>query len=114
MNALIPVNGSSLNIEIFAKTISTRVIGMALGYCVCEKIAQILNAKFPAAFTAHLPYAGLIIGIVMTPKAIIIHAVALLILIPLQGLLFKEKISKIPSFVEDMQVTVGLQAGRFN
>ncbi|MGL5263936.1 MAG: AAA family ATPase [Candidatus Rhabdochlamydia sp.] len=109
MNIASPTLGNSLNIEAFVKTTSTRIVGMALGYCICEKIAQILNAKFSASHTAHLPYAGLIVGVLITRKALIIHAIALLILIPLQGLLFKEKVSKKPSFVEDMQVTVGLE-----
>ena len=80
---------------------------MALGYSIYEKLAQIINAKFPAQkqTTAHLPYVGLITGaFVVDTQVAIICAIALLILIPLHKyFLPREESLCMPSFMEDMQ-----------
>jgi SpoVK/Ycf46/Vps4 family AAA+-type ATPase len=95
----------------FIQTIPVRVAGMALGYCAYERFAQIVNAKSSIIPTNYLSYIGLIAGaLVITQQAIVIYAVALLVLIPLQYVLTKEQlIAKIPSFLEDMHETVGLE-----
>lgn len=95
----------------FIQTIPVRVAGMALGYCVYERFAQIVNAKSPIIPTSYLPYMGLIAGaLAITQQAILTYAVALLVLIPLKHVLTKEQlVAKIPSFLEDMHETVGLE-----
>ncbi|MEK7339856.1 MAG: AAA family ATPase [Verrucomicrobiota bacterium] len=95
----------------FIQTIPTRIAGMALSYCAYERFAQIVNAKSPTAPTNYLPYIGLIAGaLAITQQTIVIYAVALLILIPLNYAITREQpITKAPSFLEDMHKTVGLE-----
>jgi len=95
----------------FIQTIPIRVAGMALGYCAYERFAQIVNAKSPTVPTSYLPCMGLVAGaLAITQQAIVIYAVALLVLIPLKYVLTKEQlVTKIPSFLEDMHKTVGLE-----
>ena len=95
----------------FMHTVPIRVAGMALGYCAYERFAQIVNAKSPTVRTNYLPCMGLIAGaLAITQKAIVIYAVALLVLIPLNHAMTKKQlINEIPSFVEDMSATVGLE-----
>ncbi|MDQ5955885.1 MAG: AAA family ATPase [Candidatus Rhabdochlamydia sp.] len=95
----------------FIQTTPIRVVGMALGYCAYERFAQIINAKSSVVHTNYLPYMGLISGaLAITQRTIVIYAVALLILIPLNYAIVKEQlITKIPSFLEDMHKTVGLK-----
>lgn len=95
----------------FIQTVPIRVAGMALGYCAYERFAQIVNAKSPTVPTNYLPYIGLISGaLAITQQTIVIYAVALLILIPLKYAITREQpITKVPSFLEDMRKTVGLE-----
>lgn len=105
MSLVIPMHSIS-----FSKSIPIKLVGMALGYSVYEKLAQIINAKLPNPNNqkiASLAYIGLVVGAFADPQAIIVHAIALFVLIPIHKyLISKEKFLHIPSFVKEMATNI--------